>query len=263
VASVAPQLADGDELIVAEAGDSAAAAALASLGDPSVGRVVSAVGLAKTRRQNAAVNGTSAEIVLFTDDDCRVGPGWIDGLVSPFDDPTVGIAYGPVRGLTHLPGSGEPVHPPPGEAPLVPWTYAHGASFAIRRSALIAVDGFDERLGPGAPPGSGEDHDILLRLREHGWRAVIADAPPVEHLDWRSSEQAAANALVYERGSGAFLGAALRRSPRGGWPLFKHRLGYERQLLADRTGPDRAFARQAIRAFAGGLLYGVRLRPWR
>lgn len=264
LASVAARLIEGDELIVAEAGDSAAAAALASLpGRAPVGRIVTAVGLEKTRRQNAAVRSTDAELVLFTDDDCRVPPGWVEGMAAPFGDPTVGIAFGPVAGLTHLPGSEEPVSPPPGEAPFVPWTYAHGASMVIRRTALLAVGGFDERLGPGAPPGSGEEHDLLLRLRDAGWRAVIADAPAVEHLAWRSAEESAANALVYERGSGAFVGAALRRSLRGGWPILKHRLGYERQLVADRTGPDRRFAWQAVRTFAGGLLYGVRLRPWR
>jgi GT2 family glycosyltransferase len=264
VASVAPQLVPGDDLIVAEAGDSQAAAALASLpADRPLGRIITTTGLEKTRRQNAAARTSDADVVLFTDDDCRVPPGWVDGMAAPFADPAVAIAFGPVRGLTHLPGSDDPADPVPGEAPFVPWTYAHGASMAIRRTALLAVGGFDERLGPGARPGSGEEHDLLVRLRERGWRAVIADVAPVQHLEWRTPEQAAANALVYERGSGAFLGAALRRRGRGGWPLLKHRLGYERQLVADRPGADRRFARQAVRAFASGLLYGLRLRPWR
>ena len=264
VASVAPQLLPSDDLIVAEAGDSQAAVALGSLPpELTAGRIVTTSGLEKTRRQNAAARSTEAEIVVFTDDDCRVPPGWLDAMAAPFADPAVAIAFGPVRGLTHLPGSDDPVDPSPGEAPFVPWTYAHGASMAIRRAALLAVGGFDERLGPGAFPGSGEEHDVLVRLREQGWRAVIADAPPVQHLEWRTPEQAAANALVYERGSGAFLGAALRRRRRGGWTLLKHRLGYERQLLADRPGPERRFARQAVRAFGRGLLYGLRLRPWR
>jgi hypothetical protein len=188
---------------------------------------------------------------------------WSDALAAALADPTVAIAFGAVAGLTQAPGAdGAMAGPPPGEAPLPTWSYAHGASFAVRRAAFDAVGGFDERLGPGAR-AHGEEHDLLLRLREAGWRAVIADAPPVEHVAWRDPDEEEANALVYERGAGAFLGAAFRRSPRGALPLLKHRYGYQRQLLRDRSGPDRAFARRALRAFGGGFAYGLRLRPWR
>src|SRR3546814_18359204 len=81
---------------------------------------------------------------------------------------------------------------------------------ALRRHAAIEVGGFDERLGPGAPL-HGEEHDLVLRLYEAGWQGVVADAPVVEHLDWRDDSERLANLLVYSRGAGAFLGAALRR----------------------------------------------------
>ncbi|MDQ2648019.1 MAG: glycosyltransferase [Actinomycetota bacterium] len=259
LASIAAALSPDDELVVSEAGDSRARDAVGGLGRPA--EVVTVAATGKCRQLNLGVAATTAPIVAFTDDDCRVEPGWVDGLAASFDDPQVGIAFGPVRGLTHLPGDAA-AGPPPGEAPFVTWTYAHGASFAVRREALFAAGGFDERLGPGAPGRAGEDHDVLLRIRERGWRVAIADTPPVEHLEWRDEEESDANALVYERGAGAFLGAAVRRSPRRGWPLLKHRLGYARQLVADRPGDDRRFAWRAVRSFAGGLVYGVRLRPW-
>jgi len=260
LASVAGALGPGDELIVAEAGDSDARTAIAALDRAATHVPVAQAG--KSRQLNAAIARATAPLLVFTDDDCRVDTAWVTSLAEPFADPEVGIAFGPVQGLTHVPGGGEVESPPPGEAPFVTWAYAHGASFAVRREALLAIGGFDERLGPGAP-AHGEEHDVLLRLREHGWRAVIADTPAVTHLAWRGTDESTANALVYERGSGAFLGAALRRGPRRAWPLVKHRLGYQRQLLAaSRTGPDRTFGRRALRAFVGGLAYGVRLRPW-
>lgn len=261
LASIAADLRAGDELLVAEAGDSRAASAAADLRTPARVEVVRVPGRGKSRQLNAALAIATAELALFTDDDCRVPSGWVDGLAAPFADPTVGIAFGPVVGLTHLPGSKEAEPPSPGEAPFLTWTYAHGASYAARRTALAELGGFDERLGPGAP-AHGEEHDVLLRLRERGWRAMIAHAPAVAHLAWRSDAQSADNALVYERGAGAFLGAALRRDRRAAWPLVKHRIGYARQLVADRGGADRAFARRAVRAFAGGVLYGLRLQPW-
>lgn len=257
-ASIVAALGPGDEFVVSEAGSRTAADLVADL-DPRP-LVVPVDGRGKSRQVNIGVAVTSAPIILFTDDDCRVAPDWVDALVAPFDDPQVAIAFGPVRGLSHLDGE-EDHGPAPGEAPFVTWTYAHGASFAVRRSALAAIGGFDERLGPGAP-AHGEEHDVLLRIRERGWRAVIADAPAVEHLAWRDATETTTNLLVYERGAGAFIGAALRRNWRDGWPLLKHRLGYERQLVADRRGTERRFAGQAVRAFAGGVVYGLRLKPW-
>ncbi len=262
VAAVVASLGAPDELVVSETGDSGAAAALAEVEVLST-RLVPVPGGGKSRQLNAGTAVTTAPILLFTDDDCRVPTSWPDAMAAALADDSVAIAFGPVAGLTHAPGAdGATMAPPPGEAPLPTWSYAHGASFAVRRSAFEAVGGFDERLGPGAP-AHGEEHDLLLRLREAGWRAVIADAPEVAHVAWRGEEEEEANALVYERGSGAFLGAAVRRSPRRAWPLLKHRYGYQRQLLRDRSGADRAFARRALRAFAGGFAYGLRLRPWR
>jgi len=256
--SIAAELTDDDELIVAETGDSAVAAAAGALAHPIV-HLHSRVG-GKSRQLNEAVAEASNPILLFTDDDCRTSPGWVEGMAAPFsDDERTAIAFGPVVGLTHLPG--EPVEgPPPGDAPFVTWTYAHGASLAVRRAACLSVGGFDVRLGPGAP-AHGEEHDLLLRLREGGWRAVIADAPPVRHLDWRDDAQTLANLLVYERGSGAFLGAALRRAPRATLPLLDHRLSYQRALFTAGHQRDRAFGPRTLASFAGGLLYGVRLRP--
>lgn len=255
--SIAAELTGDDELIVAETGDSAVASAAGTL-DRSLIHLHSPVA-GKSRQLNEAIARASNPILLFTDDDCRTAPGWADAMAAPFGDDRTAIAFGPVTGLTHVPG--EPVTgPPPGEAPFVTWTYAHGASMAVRRAALLAVGGFDARLGPGAP-AHGEEHDLLLRLREAGWRAVIADAPPVRHLAWRDDEQTLTNLLVYERGSGAFLGAALRRAPRAAVPLLRHRLGYQRALFADRRQRGTAFGPRTLVSFAGGLLYGVRLRP--
>jgi GT2 family glycosyltransferase len=258
--SIADALGPSDELVVVEAGDSQAGRALEELDRRAT--LVPVAGRGKSRQVNSGVARSSAPIIVFTDDDCRVEPGWVDALVGALDDARVGIAFGPVRGLTHAPASDEVAPPPPGPAPFVTWTYAHGASFAVRRKALADIGGFDERLGPGAP-AHGEEHDVLLRLRARGWLAVVADAPPVVHLDWRSEDEGRANALVYERGAGAFLGAAMRRDRHEGWPLLKQRLGYQRQLLRDRSGRDRRFAWRAAVAFVGGFAYGIRLPAWK
>lgn len=256
--SITLAITDGDELVVAESGDSHVAAAAGGLDHELTHVRVDRAG--KSRQLNAALARSENPVVLFTDDDCRVPATWADAMAAAFEDPAVAIAFGPVVGLTHVSGGAPPVGPPAGEAPFVTWTYAHGASMAVRRTSLVEVGGFDERLGPGAP-AHGEEHDLLLRLRERGWTAAIAESPPVQHLEWRDDQQHKANLMVYERGSGAFLGAAVRRAPRATLLLLKYRLGYQLALFAERRQRGWTFGPRALVAFAGGLLYGVRLRP--
>ena len=258
LAAIAGQLGPGDDLVVAEGGEPAAAEVVAAVGRPVTHRVVRPAG--KSRQLNDALRRTDAEVVLLTDDDCRVEPGWVDAMAAPFADPSVGVVLGRVVGLSSVPGSGPPPSVAPGPAPFETWTYAHGAALGLRRTAAVAVGGFDERLGPGAPARAGEDHDLLLRMRERGAAVVVADAPPVTHLDWRDAAADRSNALAYERGAGVFVGAALRRRGPGARTLLKHRLGYQRQLLG--MPGQRRFGARALAAFTAGLAHGLRLPAW-
>jgi hypothetical protein len=130
---------------------------------------------------------------------------------------------------------------------------------AVRRRAAEDAGGFDERLGPGTP-ACGEDHDFVVRVRERGWRVAIAAAEPAEHVEWRGAEEDRRNALAYERGGGAVVGAAMRRSARGGWPILRARLAYQRAVF----GWNRSFGAPALVAFASGFAYGLTLerREW-
>jgi cellulose synthase/poly-beta-1,6-N-acetylglucosamine synthase-like glycosyltransferase len=242
---------------VVESGQSGAADAIDALrGSPVQTRHIHVDRPGKCHQLNLGVRAAQGAVLLLTDDDVRVEPSWADEMAACFADPRVGIACGRVRGLTMAPGFDGPPAVPAGEAPLETWTFAHGAAMAVRTTAAWHAGGFDERLGPGAP-AVGEDHDFLLRVRERGWRVVVAPAPPVQHLDWRDEEQEHRNALGYERGGGALIGASLRRAPVDGLRLLRRRLDYQRMILQ----ADRQFGRRGLAAFAGGLLYGIRLRP--
>lgn len=212
----------------------------------------------KSHQLNVGLSAARGELILLTDDDVVVPPGWVEAMLRPFAQPGVGLVCGAVRGLSCVPGSSPPSPAPAGEAPLETWTFAHGAAMAVRREAAVAVGGFDERLGPGAG-AVGEDHDFLLRVREAGWRVFVAPDAVAVHRDWRSAEADYANALAYERGGGAVVGAAIRRRAPQRWRLLRRRLGYQRQLLAT----DRRFAARAGAAFSAGLLYGLALSPRR
>jgi GT2 family glycosyltransferase len=214
----------------------------------------------KSRQLNAGIARAAGRLLLLTDDDVRLDPAWRDAMVACFADPEVGMVCGRVDGLHYGPATpaggaeGEPF-----DAPFETWTYAHGALMAVRATAAWHAGGFDERLGPGAP-AHGEEHDLLLRLRRRGWTVRIVPAAPAQHVEWRDAAARRRNALVYERGAGAFVGAALRRSGHDGLAVLSRRLAHQGWLLT----VDWKLGIRALPAFAGGLAYGLRLRerPW-
>lgn len=256
-ASILRSLARDDELLIVESGDSHARAVAADLGGGV--RAVPVARREKTVKLNAAARVARHEILLFTDDDCRVQPGWADAMAAPFDDPGVGAAFGPVTGLSRPPGSSEPVRLPPGPAPQELWAFAHGASMAVRRSALLDVGGFDERLGPGTRIAGGEEGDLVLRLRERGWACAVAAAPTVRNADWRAPGDHSVNVIGYRRGAGAYLGAGLRRAPARTAKQLALHLVFEVQVLREQGGRGV----KPLAAFARGIGEGARLRPRR
>jgi glycosyltransferase involved in cell wall biosynthesis len=261
LARVVGQLGDGDELLVVESGAGDAAGLVAELG-PRARHLRAGTG--KCVQLNAAARAAVGEVLVLTDDDVDVPDGWVDAMAAAFTGaPRLGAAFGPVVGLSGVPGGTPAPVLPPGPGPIEVWLYAHGAAMAVRRAALFDVGGFDERLGPGSGVGHGEEADLVLRLRSRGWTANVADAPAVRHVDWRSEAEHAANVLVYERGAGIWVGAALRRSPRRAAKVAVLRLRYQAGLFRDRGARGAAFGPRTAAAFAGGVAAGLRLRPAR
>lgn len=258
--SLLETLDDGDELIVVEAESDEVQEVVAKLPPARAQvRTLHVTRPGKSRQLNRGIEIALGDILLLTDDDVRVPATWAEEMTACFFDDGVGVACGTVRGLTMAPGWDHPQVIPIGEAPFETWTFAHGAAMAVRSTAVREAGGFDERLGPGAP-AHGEEHDLVLRIRQRGWRVVIAEATPVVHLAWRTPEENRRNALVYERGGGALVGAAVRRDRHVGGQLLKSRLIYQRSLIA----ANRRFGLRGLWAFSWGFMYGLRLaeRKW-
>ncbi len=258
LASIDAALGPEDELRVVEADGAAAAGAVARLRGPARHLVAPRPG--KSRQLNLGLRAAARPVVVMTDDDCEVDAGWVQAMAAPFDDPAVGAVFGDVVGLSGVRGVDVPPLAP-GQPPAVTWEYANGAAMALRREAVLALGGFDERLGPGAPL-HGEEHDLVLRLQDAGWSVRIADAPPVRHLDWRDEGATRRNLLVYSRGAGAFVGAALRRSPRAGARLLARRARYQASLWRHAGAEGPTFGPATTAAFVQGLARGLTLRPW-
>jgi cellulose synthase/poly-beta-1,6-N-acetylglucosamine synthase-like glycosyltransferase len=259
LASLAAALPDGGELIVVEHGDGSSAASVAALGVDA--RHLSAARGGKSRQLNEGLLAAAHDVVVITDDDCRVHPNWLTAMAAPFVDPTVGASFGHVVGLSSVQGQAQaPV--PPGPAPRETWAYANGAAMAVRRRAAIEVGGFDERLGPGAPL-HGEEHDLVLRMQEAGWTIQVAAAPAVEHLEWRDAAETRGNLLTYSRGAGAFLGAALRRDPRRWARTALRRVRFQLRLWRYSDVEGLTFGPLTTWAFVRGVARGLLLRPRR
>ena len=134
-----------------------------------------------------------AEWVAFLDDDVRVGPRWRAELMADLTGQPAHVAG--VQGVIEvpLPPDRRPTDWERGTAGLASSRWIT-ADMAYRRSALIAVGGFDERF----PRAFREDADLALRLLDRGWDLRAGDRTtthPVRPASrWASLKAQAGNA---------------------------------------------------------------------
>lgn len=178
--------------------------------------------------RNAGARLARGQLIAFTDDDCEPASDWLTTLVRIFDaHPDVGLVGGRVvpaaaLGPLCMCPSLEPAeriydpavslhHPPAG------WDWI-GANFAVRRSVLERVGGFDEYLGAGARFPSGEDTDFGFQLESARIPMASSPLPTVHHTYGARCGVSARvrQSANYARGNGALAGKLdLMGDPRG------------------------------------------------
>lgn len=143
--------------------------------------------------RNVAIAHARGPIIAFTDDDCDVPADWLVCLSRAFaTDPQVGLIFGEVRAAPHDSSSGFiPTYGVPAtkriRSPWLKWREGGiGANMAFRRGVLLAVGGFDELLGPGAPFPNGEDGDITYRVLKAGYHVLNTPDAYVVHRGFRT-----------------------------------------------------------------------------
>jgi cellulose synthase/poly-beta-1,6-N-acetylglucosamine synthase-like glycosyltransferase len=124
------------------------------------------------------INHSTGEIIITTDADCRVGPGWVSSLTAGFRDEKIKMAFGPVAYITGnnlsdkfqsleflgLVASGA------GAAMAGHPFLCNGANLAYRKSAFQQVKGFRGNEGFI----SGDDVFLLHKMKkEFGRKSVI------------------------------------------------------------------------------------------
>ncbi|MGF1481148.1 MAG: glycosyltransferase [Cyanophyceae cyanobacterium] len=131
--------------------------------------------------RNRGIRSASSSILAFTDADCRPQPDWLDKLVPPFANPSVGIVVGEVvalPGATLLEKYAECAHLLSQkflvEHPFCP--YGQTANLAVRRQAFEEVGLFRPHLTTGG------DADMCWRiLRQTQWQLEFAPDAIVRH----------------------------------------------------------------------------------
>jgi GT2 family glycosyltransferase len=255
------------DVIVVMQGSGGAVDALGAAGLDA--HVIHDDGVGAARARNLGARHATGGIVLFTDDDCEVPPSWVSDHLATLDDQRLGASFGGVDGLSGPGGAAATTDaaaiPASHRRGAMPWFVGHSANMAVRRHVLLGVGGFDERLGPGSRwKLIGEDADLIVRLLEAGHTLRSGVGAPVRHAEWRSPQEHRRTGARYERGSGAWIGKALRGTGRQAMPYLKWRLGHLRGRIRDdiviRHDPRGAVS--AVLGFTFGLARGLRMEPW-
>jgi len=247
------------EVVLVEQGLPSAASVCAELG--LLATIVQDGGRGASRARNIGIGRARGDAILFTDDDCEVPEDWVGKHLEAIAGGATG-SLGPVTGLSRTDEIYDPATlPATHRSGSPPWLIGHSANMAVRATALRAIHGFDERLGPGSIGAGGDDADVIVRLLQAGSVLRSGSGSPVRHMDWRSSEANRENLVVYEQGAGRWIGKAFREHPRAGLSFLAARVS----LIRNRgeTGERLVSNRELAVALARGFAKGVLMKSWR
>ena len=141
---------------------------------PSFVRVLPGRAIGPAAARNTGWRASSSPWVAFLDDDVVPPAGWREALAQDLSGLTDDVAASQGRIVVPLPPGRRPTDWERNVAGLETAQWAT-ADLAYRRSALVAVGGFDERF----PRAYREDADLGIRVTARGWRIVTGE----RHID--------------------------------------------------------------------------------
>ena len=185
--------------------------------------------------RNRGLEEATADIVAFTDDDVRVDPWWLNGIVRGFRvAPDVACVTGLIATAEIDNAAQLYFHLREGwgascerrvfdltenrdESPLYPYcagVFGVGANFAVSRAVLKEVGGFNEALGAGTPSGGGEDLNMFMRIVLAGHRLVYEPSAVVSHVHRTDLAELSRQMRAYGSGCTAALTAIIMADAR-------------------------------------------------
>jgi GT2 family glycosyltransferase len=136
-------------------------------------------GLAAAR--NTAMRAARNELVASLDADCVADPFWLAELERNLTDPHIaGVSGKLVEGVQRTtPDRWRAVHMPQhwGDVQLSGPAYLFGCNNLFRKSAVLSVGGYDERMRT-----NGEDTDLCARLRGNRWEFLYVPSARATHM---------------------------------------------------------------------------------
>jgi GT2 family glycosyltransferase len=231
--------------------------------------------------RNRGLREACADIVAFTDDDVKVDPWWLDGIMRGF---RAASDVGCVTGLTataeienaaqlyfHVRAVWGTVCEPRildlaeyrDDSLLYPYStgaFGSGANFAVSCRVIKEIGGFDEALGAGTPSGGGEDLNMFARIILNGNRLVYEPSAVIWHVHRTSLNELSKQMRAYGSGFTAALTAIVWANPRARRELpAKVAVSLVRMFrLMSRVQSGSAVAAVPIKREIGGQLLG----PW-
>lgn len=192
-------------------------------------------GLATAR--NAALGVARGEILIFTDDDCRLDPGYLPDLLRHYSADAGPVIRG---GRVEL---GDPADLPftiktdTDAARLAygchPGGFVNGCNMTMHRQVVDRIGLFDERFGAGARFRSAEDTDFLFRAQLAGIPVEYVPDMVIYHHHGRRRRDAIQRLhAAYHFGNGALYAKHLLRGPR----LLRHLWWDARSALREALG---------------------------
>lgn len=146
--------------------------------------------------RDLAVRRSTGRHVLFTDDDCRVPPNWIDEMYDALErDPAIGMIFCNVVAGPHDPSAGFiPTYERTGEFAARTVRAKNrargiGAGMGVRRDAALRIGGFDTAIGTLFRGVVNEEGDLALRMILAGWTVFETDRVAIVHDGFRTWAQ--------------------------------------------------------------------------
>ncbi len=142
--------------------------------------------------RNRALKEAVGDIVSYLDDDVKVDPGWLAAVAAAFEQYPAAAVGG--RSYLIYPSERPAWLPEEYEFLLSKLDYGDkvivgvdkdlfGLNFSVRKEVAVDAGGFDTSLGRcGRSLGSGEESDLLKRIRAKGAVAVYEPGAVVGHI---------------------------------------------------------------------------------
>lgn len=260
--SVRAALGADDELVVVDSA-SVRADEVREVATRFADRVVRLERPGVNRARNAGWRAATHDLILFTDDDVVVDPGWADAFSRALSEhPEAGFVTGRIDKPPHRENPRRDVALKRDPEPQVfdrmsVVNLGHGASMSTRRDVLERIGGWDEALGAGGHFRSAPEVDLFDRILAAGWLGRYEPASLAYHEQWRDMDEIQELDYGYGIGNGARLSKLLRSDRRRLLPAVRVALwdwGLQMALQQYRQGAKKLTKASLLRVL--GTLLG-------